>query len=68
MCEGLKLVNIWNSGTESCEKCGPQFGEYKFKHPNDVKFLDLSKVGGSKLVRNVCACIPEDWNIHVMDG
>ena len=41
-----------------------------FKHPNDGKFLDLSKVGGSKLVRNVYACtrIPEDWNIHVMDG
>jgi hypothetical protein len=26
-CKGLKLVNIWNSGTESCEKCGRQFGE-----------------------------------------
>ena len=26
-CEGLKLMNIWKSGTESCEKCGPQFRE-----------------------------------------
>ena len=75
-CEGLKLVNIWNSGTEYMEqwhrimrKLWPAIWEaINFKHPNDGKFLGLSKVGGSKLVRNVCACILEDYNIHVMDG